>query len=68
MTTIDTSVVIGNLHMKNPVMPASGTYDYNENNPGLFPLSDLGAIMLKTVHHDVRPGNKSPRRGLAHQS
>ncbi len=61
MAKIDTSVVIGNLHMKNPVMPASGAYDYNENNPGLFPMSDLGAIMLKTVHHDIRPGNKSPR-------
>ncbi len=61
MAEINTSVVIGSLRMKNPVMPASGAYDYNDDNPGLFPMSELGAIMLKTIHHDVRPGNKSPR-------
>ncbi len=61
MAGIDTSVVIGNLRMKNPVMPASGAYDYYENNAGLFPMSDLGAIMLKSIHHDIRPGNKPPR-------
>ncbi len=61
MAEIDTSVVIGNLQMKNPVMPASGAYDYYENNAGLFPMSDLGAIMLKSIHHDIRPGNKPPR-------
>ena len=61
MAEIDTSVVIGNLRMKNPVMPASGAYDYYENNAGLFPMSDLGAIMLKSIHHDIRPGNKPPR-------
>jgi len=61
MAGIDTSVTIGNLRMKNPVMPASGAYDYYENNAGLFPMSDLGAIMLKSIHHDIRPGNKPPR-------
>ena len=61
MAGIDTSVVIGNLRMKNPVMPASGAYDYYENNAGLFPMSELGAIMLKSIHHDIRPGNKPPR-------
>lgn len=61
MTKIDTSVTIGSLRMKNPVMPASGTYDYFEDNAGLFSMSELGAVMLKTVHHDVRPGNKPPR-------
>ena len=61
MAEIDTSVVIGNLRMKNPVMPASGAYDYYENNAGLFPMSELGAVMLKSIHHDIRPGNKPPR-------
>ena len=61
MAEIDTSVVIGSLRMKNPVMPASGTYDYYENNAGVFPMSELGAIMLKSIHHDIRPGNKPPR-------
>lgn len=61
MAAIDTSVTIGSLRMKNPVMPASGTYDYFEDNADLFPMTELGAVMLKTIHHDVRPGNKPPR-------
>ena len=61
MSEIDMSVTIGSLRMKNPVMPASGTYDYFEDNADLFPMSALGAVMLKTVHHDIRPGNRPPR-------
>ena len=66
MEKIDTSVTIGNLRMKNPVMPASGAYDYNEDNAGVFPMSELGAIMLKSIHHDVRLGNKPPRIAETH--
>ena len=61
MTNIDTRVTIGSLTMKNPVMPASGAYDYFEDNANTFPMTELGAVMLKTIHHDFRPGNKPPR-------
>lgn len=47
--------------MKNPVMPASGAYDYFENNANVFPMDILGAIMLKSIHRRARPGNKPPR-------
>ena len=57
----DLSVRIGTLFMKNPVMPAAGTYDYFENNAGLFPMESLGAIMIKSVHRHPRPGNPPPR-------
>lgn len=46
---------------KNPVMPASGTYDYFENNADCFPVSKLGAVMIKSVHRLRRPGNPGPR-------
>ena len=61
MYKTDLSVQISALQMKNPVMPASGAYDYFEDNAGVFPMSTLGAIMLKSVHRYPRPGNKPPR-------
>lgn len=57
----DLSVKIGQAEFKNPVMPASGTYDYFSNNAGVFPMSELGAVMIKSVHRLVRPGNPAQR-------
>ena len=56
----DLSVELGGAVFKNPVMPASGTYDYFENNADCFPVSELGAVMIKSVHR-LRPGNPGPR-------
>lgn len=61
MSKTDLSVALGALRLQNPVMPASGTYDYFEENMNLFPLERLGAVMLKSVHRYPRPGNKPPR-------
>ena len=52
---------IGSAVFANPVMPASGTYDYFENNAGLFPMDELGAVMVKSVHRHPRSGNPMPR-------
>lgn len=57
----DLSVELGGAVFKNPVMPASGTYDYFENNADCFPVSVLGAVMIKSVHRLRRPGNPGPR-------
>jgi dihydroorotate oxidase len=54
-------VELGGAVFKNPVMPASGTYDYFENNADCFPVSELGAVMIKSVHRLRRPGNPGPR-------
>lgn len=56
----DLSVELGGAVFKNPVMPASGTYDYFENNADCFPVSELGAVMIKSVHRLRRPGNPGP--------
>ena len=57
----DLSVELGGAVFKNPVMPASGTYNYFENNADCFPVSELGAVMIKSVHRLRRPGNPGPR-------
>ena len=57
----DLSVELGGAVFKNPVMPASGTYDYFENNADCFPVSELGTVMIKSVHRLRRPGNPGPR-------
>lgn len=61
MYKTDLSVKIRDLTLKNPVMPASGAYDYFENNADVYPMSVLGAVMIKSVHRRERAGNAPPR-------
>lgn len=61
MYKTDLSVKIKSLEMKNPVMPASGAFDYFEDNANVYPMNTLGAIMLKSIHRRERFGNKPPR-------
>ena len=55
------NVDLGGMKMKNPVMPGSGTYDYFDCNANVFPVSELGAVMIKSVHRLPREGNCGPR-------
>lgn len=59
--TVDLSVKIGKLILKNPVMPASGCFGYGEEYARFFNLSRLGAIVVKGTTMRPRPGNKPPR-------
>ncbi len=61
MNRVDLSVSIGNLHLSNPIMPASGTFGYGQEYAGLIDLNDLGAIVSKAVSPLPRPGNHPPR-------
>lgn len=49
------------LHLKNPVMPASGCFGFGREFGGLYNLSDLGAIMIKATTAEPRFGNPTPR-------
>ena len=60
----DLSVELGGAVFKNPVMPASGTYDYFENNADCFPVSELGAVMIKSVHRLRRHCLMAGRGGI----
>ncbi|GAC1417348.1 MAG: dihydroorotate dehydrogenase [Burkholderiaceae bacterium] len=52
---------LGPLTLKNPVMTASGTFGYGEEMAGFFDLSQLGAVVCKTVTREPRAGNAPPR-------
>ena len=57
----DLNVNIGKLHLKNPVMTASGTFGYGLEFTDFMDLSQIGGIFVKgtTIHH--REGNPYPR-------
>src|SRR5476651_1379814 len=52
---------LGPLTLKNPVLTASGTCGYGEELSDYFDLSELGAIVCKTVTREPRAGNPAPR-------
>lgn len=47
--------------MKNPVMPASGTFGYGEEYAAIFDLNILGAIVVKGISLKPVMGNPTPR-------
>ncbi len=55
----DLSVQIGALTLKNPVMPASGTF--SEELAEVFDLERIGAHVTKTITLGLREGNPTPR-------
>lgn len=55
----DLSVDVGGLALKNPIMPASGTF--SEDLARVFDLDALGAHVTKTVMPGAREGNPTPR-------
>lgn len=56
---VDLSVKIGDLRLKNPIMPASGTFA--EGLEKVMLLDRLGAIVTKTITRELREGNPTPR-------
>ena len=53
----DSSVRIGALQLKNPVMPAAGTFGYAEEFTPFMDLNRLGAIVVKTITLKPRIGS-----------
>ncbi len=56
---VDLTTRIGTLTLKNPIMPASGTF--SEDLAEVFDLDVLGAHVTKTITHEKRGGNPTPR-------
>ena len=57
----DLSVKIGDLHLKNPVMTASGTFGYGLEFADFVNLEDIGGIIVKGTTLNPREGNPYPR-------
>jgi dihydroorotate dehydrogenase (NAD+) catalytic subunit len=59
VAAVDLSVTIGGLKLRNPVMPASGTFA--EGLDQALDFSRLGAFVTKTITRELRTGNPLPR-------
>ena len=57
----DLSVTIGDLELRNPVMPASGTFGYGREYARLIDLERIGAIVTKGLSLRPKAGNPTPR-------
>jgi len=55
------AVEIAGLKLKNPVMPASGTFGYGEEYAPYLDLNRLGAIVTKGLSLYPKAGNNTPR-------
>ncbi|UCD30755.1 MAG: dihydroorotate dehydrogenase [Planctomycetota bacterium] len=61
MPTIDMSVRIGSLMLKNPVITVSGTCGYGDEYAPFMDLNQLGGFTTKSVTLAERRGNAPPR-------
>ena len=62
---MDLSVSLPGLNLKNPIIPASGTFGYGREFAMLYDLGVLGGFVTKSVTLDARIGNAQPRIGEA---
>lgn len=58
---INTAVDLAGLKLKNPVMPASGTFGFGREFREIYDLNILGAMVTKSVTLNPRYGNELPR-------
>ncbi|MEO5988408.1 MAG: dihydroorotate dehydrogenase [Candidatus Eisenbacteria bacterium] len=58
---VDSSVRIGSLELRNPILTASGTFGYGDEYAHVVDLRTLGGVVTKTVTVDPRAGNAPMR-------
>ena len=54
-------VKLPGLDLKNPIIPASGTFGFGEEFASYYDLNILGSIMIKATTEKKRMGNCGPR-------
>ena len=57
----DLSVTLAGVTLKNPIIPASGTFGYGREFADAYDLDLLGSFSWKGTTRDPRPGNLQPR-------
>jgi dihydroorotate dehydrogenase (NAD+) catalytic subunit len=55
------NVVVGSVELRNPVMTASGTAGHGDELQAFFDLSELGAVVVKSLSAEPWQGNPAPR-------
>ncbi len=58
---VDLKVNLGGLELKNPIIPASGTFGFGQEFSRFYDLNQLGGISLKGTTKEARFGNPTPR-------
>ena len=58
---VDTAVELSGISMKNPVIPASGTFGFGREFAELYDINILGSISFKGTTVQERFGNPTPR-------
>ncbi|MGM9947131.1 dihydroorotate dehydrogenase [Floccifex sp.] len=58
---MDISVKLPGLHLKNPIIPASGCFGFGKEFAEIYDLSILGGIAIKSATPKERFGNPTPR-------
>ena len=58
---MNTTVSLSNIELRNPIIPASGTYGFGEEFAALYDLNVLGGISFKGTTREARYGNALPR-------
>ncbi len=59
--SVDLSVKIGKITLKNPVIPAAGTFGYGQEMADFVDFEKLGALTTKAISLKPRLGNPPPR-------
>ena len=58
---VDLSVSLAGVELKNPVIPASGTFGYGREYAEAYDLNILGSFSFKGTTGEARLGNPQPR-------
>ena len=61
MSKVDLSVELAGVHLKNPIVVASGTFGFGREYGEFYDLSELGGICIKGLTPRRREGNPAPR-------
>lgn len=61
MAAVDTKVYLSGLELKNPIIPASGTFGYGYEATEFYDINKLGSISLKGTTRKPQNGNPLPR-------
>jgi dihydroorotate dehydrogenase (NAD+) catalytic subunit len=58
---VNTSVQIGKLTLRNPVVTGSGTFGFGSEMAEVVDLTRIGAVVVKSTSREPRLGNPTPR-------